>query len=459
MRSKLLVLVWFLFVNSFAVSQDQTAGRLQELGELDLARDLLETTEEELGRYSLDLVEPIEQLANRLMSLNQFEEADEMLDRAVQITRINNGLHTPAQLALIRKRIDNAANRGNWDDAREQMDYLFTYYLRVPVLLNESLLDDFMILTNQHLRGATEDEGQEQGRHLSRVYQLNWAMVATARKLYGNRSPQIVPYLYRQVQHIYSFKKGRDDGGRARTNDNFYYQLNGRTSGWPKISTKNRFYRDGLRILVEIRGIYADQELDSAEAQAMSEIYIGDWFMLFDHADLAAESYESAYTGLVEAEVSLEDIDSLLSVPRILPLQNFYADVGSAIDQLPVSNVPLDGEDVLTHELSFDEWSVDYPTLRSPLGSYNRNATESHTALYSFQLLAENESTFLYKHRFRQSMGIPVDVDLVEGFRGLPMGRELALERFEQLRFRPKMVNGKAVESRGMLRYSIAAED
>lgn len=459
MRSKLLVLVWFSFMTSLAVSQDQTAERLQELNELELARDLLETTEEELGRYSLDLVEPIEQLANRLMSLNQFEEADEMLDRAVQITRINNGLHTPAQLALIRKRIDNAANRGNWDDAREQMDYLFTYYLRVPVLLNESLLDDFLILTNQHLRGATEDEGQEQGRHLSRVYQLNWAMVATARKLYGNKDPQIIPYLYRQVQHIYAFKKGRDDGGRARTNDNFYYQLNGRTSGWPRTSTKNRFYRDGLRILTEIRGILSELETNASEAQAMSEIYIGDWFMLFDHADLAAGSYESAQVGLQEAGVSSEQINSLFSVPRILPLQNFYSDVSSAIEQLPVSNVSSERGEVPSYELAFDEWSIDYPTLRSPLASYSRSDSETSTATFSFQLLAENESTFLYKHRFRQSMGIPVGVDLIAGFQGMTMGNELALERFEQLRFRPKMVDGRAVPSRATLTYGIAVED
>ncbi len=459
MRKSLHVLLLLLFANSLALAQDQVQENLAAIAALDRARALLEESETELGRYSQELIEPIEQLANQLMALNQFQEADNMLDRAVQITRINNGLHTPAQLNLIRKRIDNFTNRGDWDEAREQMEYLFTYYLRVPILLNESLLGDFSSLADQHIRGATADSEIEQGRHLSRVYQLNWAMISTARKLYGDKSPELVPYLYRQVQLLYTFKKGRDDGGRARTNANYYYTLDGRTFGWPRITTKNRFYQQGLELLAEIRDIYSTQNESESERLAMSALYIGDWFMLFDHADLAVESYESVYSSLLTSGVDQSRANAFFSVPRILPLQRFYTSVVEALQEMDFvdeSELAASEEDVsLRHALNLDEWSEDYPTLSSPTGTLNPSSEAGSVAHYSFELLAENESTFLYSNRFRQSVGIPVDVELVEGFQGMLAGDEIALDRFDQLRFRPRLVDGEVVRSRNTLIYRI----
>lgn len=460
MCKKLWVSICLLFASALACAQDSRTNNLGALEELQTARDILVAAEAEFDRYSMELVEPIEQLANAMMALNQFEEADSLLDRAVQITRMNNGLHTPAQLSLIRKRIDNFSNRQAWDDAREQMNYLFTYYLRVPVLLNESLLEDFLVLTNQHLRGATEDSEIEQGRHLSRAYQLNWAMISTARKLYGDMSPSLVPYLYRQVQHLYLFKKGNEAGGRETTNANFYYTLNGRTRGWARFSTMDRFYQDGLRLLAQIRSIYSEHGEAYAEARAMSELYIGDWFMLFDHAGLATESYESAYESLLESGVGNERINALLSKPRILPVQQFFTSVDEAIQNLPgsVAVGTTKQSETNTHELTLVEWSADYPTLRSPTDSFSRSQTDSTHALLSFTLPAQNESTFLYKHRFRQSVGIAVDAEAIEGFRGIVSGSDLALRRLQQLRFRPVIVNGTTIQSHNRIRYEIAAE-
>ena len=452
--------VCLLFASAAAFAQDPTAENLRTIEELEAAQEILIAAEAETDRYSMELVEPIEQLANRMMALNQFEEADELLDRAVQITRVNSGLHTPAQLSLIRKRIDNFSNRQAWDDARDQMNYLFTYYLRVPVLLNESLLQDFLVLTNQHLRGATEDSRIERGRHLSRVYQLNWAMISTARKLYGENSPELVPYLYRQVQHFYLFKKGNDAGGRATTNANYYYPLNGNTRGWAKFSTRARFYREGLRLLAQIRSIYNANGPEYAEALAMSELYIGDWFMLFDHAGLAMDSYESAYASLRAAGFSDGRINALFGMPRILPVQQFYPSVDAALQNLPAVAADFQGEEgnTLVHDLSLVEWSADYPTLRTPIDSFTRSSDDSTVALLSFDLPANNEATFLYKHRFKQSVGMAVNPELVQGFTGMTFGSEQALSRLEQLRFRPRMVNGKTVSSRSRLRYEIGSE-
>lgn len=461
MREKILIPISLLLLMcSLAGAQAQTIYNPEALDGLDLSRNLLETTEAEIGRHALGLVEPLEQLADRLMALNQFDEADGLLDRAIQITRFHNGLHTPAQLALIGTRIDNFSNRQAWDDAREKMDYLFTYYQRVPVALNENLIDDFLVLAEQHLRGATEDSEIEQGRHLSRVYQLNQAIISTARKLYGENSPLLAPYLYRQAQHLYLSQKGFDEGGRDRTNSNFYYTLKGNSFGWSRAEAERFFFEEGLMLLEQIRDIFDELDPSDPEGKAMSELYLADWHMLFDFAGQATESYEHVYASLLTSGASSEQVNAFFSEPRILPIQHFYASMEAALERSPLSIVDTqdNSDDTFTHQLSFDEWSASYPAARNPLNSFSRAEGDSNFALIEFKLAAENESTFLYKNRYKRTIGTASETELIRGFSGGETGDEEALGRLDQLRFRPKILNGRPAESLGLLRYEIANE-
>lgn len=459
---------------AIAGAQAQTIPSLDALNEVELSRNLLETTETEMGRHALGLVEPIEQLADHLMTLNQFAEADDLLDRAIQITRFHNGLHTPAQIALLTKRIDNLANRQAWDDAREQMEYLFGYYQRIPLELNENLIDNYLVLAEQHMRGASEDSGLERSSHLIRVYQLNWAMITTASRLFGSDSPQLAPYLYRQAQQFYLFKKDFDAGGRERAmpivghitgvalaeeRDGGGAREHSRTitrrveagftEGWGRTIENNEirdfFYEEGLILLEQIRDIY--EALDP-EGRAMSELYVADWHNLFDSGDAAVTGYENAFAALIESGASNDEVNALFNQPRILPLQQFHASMDDAAANLSLS----------PSQLLLEEWLGTIPTIQSPLSSFDRSEGNSTYALFSFELAADNESSFFYKNRYKRTVGTASEVELVEGFKGIDEGSEKALERLEQLRFRPKMIEGKPVQSSNFLRYEIAIE-
>ena len=464
-RSKQLTPVWFLVMSSFAVAQAQPAND-QVLRALDSASALVEATEADYGRHDMALVEPLEQLANQLMTLNQFDQADATLDRALQITRLHRGLHTPAQLALIRKRIDNFSNQQAWADAREQMDYLFSFYLRVPVALQETLIDDFLALAEQHLRGAKEDTQIERGRHLSRIHQINQAIIYTARQLYGETSPELAPHLYRQVRHIYLFKKGFDEGGRTRANANFYYPLRGQTFGWRKKQFKQTSYTDGLWLLAQIERLYSEGDSADPIGQAMAQLYRADWQMLYDYAAEAKNNYESAYAALQDAGVSQRQLNRFFSQPRVLPLQRFHSSVAAAIgsdsstaessQNSAQASAQASTEAMPTHRLSFEEWSTDYPTTSDPLLLADTAQGDPDYALFEFSLPNENESTFLYKHRYKQTIGDAYDVRLLDGFDGLPLGNEQAMARIEQMRFRPRMPEGVPVESQIRLQYGIA---
>lgn len=458
MHRKQLIPVWLLVMSSFAVAQTLSPD-IQSLDELSSARALVAASEDELGRHDMGMIEPLEQLASELMALNQFDQADAVLDRALQLTRLQNGLHTPAQLGLIRTRIENFSNQQDWASAREQMDYLFAYYLRVPVKLEESLIDDFLALAEQHLRGAKEDSQIEQGRHLSRIYQINQAIIYTASQLYGQRSPEVAPYIYRQVRHTYLFQKGNDAGGRTRTNANFHHQLRGQTISWRRNSFKQKSYSDGLWLLSQIRQLHAGPESADPEGEAMAELYIADWHLLFDFANKAKDQYARAYKALQAAGVSDEELKEFFSKPQVLPVRRFHPILelaaGDSDDVEAVTSQNTEG--TLMHRLSFIEWSTDYPTTRNPLLLDYESTNDPDYALFEFTLPATNESTFFYKHRYEQTIGRPVDVELLHGFTRLPNGNELAQERLDQLRFRPQLQSGVPIESRIQFQYGIAA--
>ena len=463
MCRKVLFSIGFLLLFSIANAQSLTERNLGAIDELEAARDILDSTELDLGRYHMGLVEPLEQLADRLMSLNQFDEADDMLDRAVQITRIYDGLHTPVQLSLIKKRIDNFSNRAAWDDARDLMEYLFSYYLRVPVLLNENLIEDFLILAEQHLRGVTEAPEEEQGFHFYRAHQLNWAMISTAKKLYGESSPELVPLLYRQVQHFYMHRKIHDNVGAQSSGLRRSLRDTSRrdrmVSQLKRVEIERIYYFEGLALLDEIGNIFTQGDVPNHMGQAMTQLYLADWLNLFDYAEDAASAYASAYKSLRDAGASPEQLNELFNLPKILPVQSFYASVDEAVNDPVVASALTNanaGNGIPQFVLT--EWSTAIPTVRSPLNGFEHEPENSAFALFDLELRAENESTFFYKHQYRQSIGTASEQGLVRGFPDIASGSEEALMLLDQIRFRPKLVEGEPVASQIQLRYEIATE-
>lgn len=458
MRQKLLFALGLLVgMNSPAAAQAQAQYSLDALSQLDRSRQLVDTVEAERGRYAQDLIEPLEQLAAHYMALNQFDEADAALDRAVQITRFHDGLHTPAQLSLIAKRIDNFSNRQAWDDAREQMTYLFEYYHRVPVTLDSNLLEQFATLADQHLRGAEEDLEADQGPHLSRAYQLNQAMIVTAKKLHGEHSPSLAPYLYRQVLHMHIAKKSYDKDGRDRTNANFYYTLKGSKWPWKTEQARGFHFNEGMKQLEQIEIIFDRLDPPDPEAQAMIALYIADWQNLFDFAEQANAGYENAHAALLGSDASAEQIHALFAAPRVLPIQQFYTNVEAAAAQAAATaSTASDAPDSSAQRLDFTEWTPNYPGVPSPLEDFSRSPSDSDSATLEFKLAAQNESTFLFKHRYKHTIGTAYDAKLVEGFACIPAEGQDALTKLEHLRFRPKMLNGAPAQSLGLLRYEVA---
>ncbi len=447
-----LFLLTGLFSSALAQSaEDSTVGE-----ELALSRELLDALESEMKGSDLRLLEPIEQLADRLMALNQFNEAHALLDRAMQITRLHNGLYTPSQIPLIRKKIENFSNRRDWARAREQLDYLLWFYDNQETELNPGLIDDLIAFSELHLRGAVEDLESWSGYHLIRANQLNWAIISTATAVYGENSPRRIPFLYRQIQHLHLFNQLVENGADASMDLRRMVQSSGRLK--ERSEVQNSYYFVGLSLLSQIRNIYMSAEPVNLEALAMTDLYTADWQLLFDYPDLAAVSYENVYGNFLEAGLQADTVNSYFNTPRVLPIKYFYPSISLASADLPV--LPEEAEEFMREAdssfLAFQEWSSIFPSVRHPLHQREREA--SNFALITFNLVAVNELSQWFKGTYTKTIGSATEVEILSYSAGRPPVEEELLKKLELLRFRPRLYAGELQQSRGILHYGLASQ-
>lgn len=446
---------WLLLWASSVFAQTVSRADIQD--ELELSRELLLGLEETAGYMNLSLVELIEQIADRLMVLNEFDEAHAMLDRALQITRINQGLYTEDQLPFLFKKIENYANQRNWDKARQQMEHLLWLYQTKRILLAEDLVDELLQFSSFHLRAITEDAEAWQGYHFRKATQLKWMALAVAERIWGETDPRLAPILYSQITQFHLQKVAVEHGGS--TGYTLREILPGSRIARERVTVRNSYYFTGLALLNRLQKIYANAESPDLEGLAMSSLYLADWQALYNRPEEALTNYRLAYQRLIEAEVEPGPINDLFSQPMVLPAAEFYPSVNQALQSRESSRVEAESEVGAGSSgyLSFREWTNAFPNVRNPI-SVPGVGEDSNFALFSFSLAGVNEVSRWFHGRYTSNVSMVNEAELLEQVNSPAYDQESLLERLNLLRFRPKLIDGEAQEATGLLKYQFAAD-
>lgn len=447
--------LWLLLLAGGALAQADSRAEVQM--ELELSRQLLRQLEESSDSMDPRLVEPIEQIADRLMALGEFEQAHTMLDRALQITRISEGLYTQGQLPFLYKKIENFANQGNWARARQQMEYLRWLYRTKPMRLTEDLLARLQQMSNFHLRAVLEDGETVRAYHFRQAVQIKWMTLSLAERIWGESDPRMVPILYSQINQFYLQKVAVDRGGSTG------YALRELMPGSRIVRerkvVRDSYYFTGISLLNRMTNIYADEESPNLEGIAMTSLYLADWQALYNRPEQARLSYRLAHQRLLEAEIDPGLINELFSQPLILPAPEFYPSVSQALQSREVSGVDTESQERtdVSPLLSFSEWSNDYPNVRNPIFA-STVQEDSNFALFSFSLAGFNEVSRWVRGSYTLSVSEVNEAELL-GQNNYPADiEESLLQRINLLRFRPKLIDGEVQPATGVLRYQLAAD-
>lgn len=450
-RHAKLALTLLLFSSTGVVAQ------LSVIEELERSRSVLYELEEFVDQTDPRLLEPLDQLANTLMALNQYDEAHAVLDRAMQVARINEGLYTPSQLPYLRKKIENYANRGDWESAQNLIDHLYWLYRTKTEHADGSLVEGLLHLSDIHLRGVSEDERSRQSYHFYNAAIHSRSALNVAEAMWGKDDPRLIPALYNQLKHYYFQSVAVERGGRVGYG---LRQVSPRTGGMVDRETSQRiFYINGLRLLNQMKGIYAKAEISDSEGLAMTNLYLADWQVMFGKREEALESYQLSYLGMIESGMSKELINNFFSRPAVLPETNFYSTIDEAIKTRIDDGYHEDADapDNPYLQLSFNKWSASFPNIRRPVNTGRVETANSNFALVSFNLAGLQEIPLQHGTRSYMAVGVVQDVVLIEQSLAPIIQKEELVEKLNWIRFRPKLVDGVPQRSSGVLKYLVAA--
>ncbi|MDP6536135.1 MAG: hypothetical protein QGG02_07385 [Gammaproteobacteria bacterium] len=447
-------LILLLTTSPLLTAQSLSSQREQLQQSLVFLNDL----EDAYGHSDYSLAEPLGQVADGYMVLGLYFDAHRSLDRAMQIVRRNEGLYTRAQLPYLQKKIENLANWGDWDSARTQLQHLFWLYRTKSQYADRQLVDDLMFLSNTHLRGITEDFGDRQSYHMRRAMSSNWMALAVGEAIWGTSDEHIAPLLYSLIKQYHLHTVAINWAGRTG------YELRQAAPGadWvrKRSEMQNYYYYTGLRLLDQIRSIYAAVEPIDYEGLAMAKLYVADWQVLFGRDAEALESYQLAYQALELARVDAALVNDYFSQPSLLPEPRFYASLQAALSarQSDLQLAERDAPDDASNLLFFTEWDSAFPYVRRPSELSMGQLTNSNFALFSFSLAGVPDIQSFLNGLSDDPFSRVQDAELVETLADPPDTQHDLMRTLSWLRFRPKLDGGLPQQAAATLRYELAAE-
>jgi len=151
---------------------------LQEASALTLAQptasaylDQLLQLEVAYGPYDIRLAEPLQAAAAALEQSADPLQASQLYERALHVTRINDGLYSESQIAIVEKLIDCFALLEDWPQVDRNFRYLHLLYTRLyepdTVELDRALAqiaDWHVIAINHNVGGEIQEHLREAGK-------------------------------------------------------------------------------------------------------------------------------------------------------------------------------------------------------------------------------------------------------------------------------------------------------
>ena len=407
------------------------------------SRQLLEQLEDTYGRWDPRLLESLEQLGNQLSELGEYEDANKVLDQAIQITRISEGLFTRSQLSLQFSKIDNLIDVRDWKRANQLMEYLVSLLNRRENIVDDEFVQALLRLADLHLRGVAEDGTVRQSTHIKYAARLTERTLNLAVSAWGPNDLRLPAIIYKRVVQLHLQTRAVEVGGSI--------SIGLRSISSPGLARPRRdvlleYYFSGLSRLGQIRTIYLNQATPAPEAVAFADVYIGDWQVLFSNQGGAERSYLSAYNGFRNANIDRQAINRFFHSPILLPAISLHSNWEEA-------NAPSNfdaGEEVNTQDianLSVIPWSINFSHVSSPI-EFDTSTPEPagfrEMVEYSLILAGLEKVYRWHQGRYMTSISTAQELRPVRT-RSLDPEAQFELEaRIKSIRFRPKLVDGVA---------------
>ena len=299
-------------------SQQAYLQRLEEIGDFD---QILEDLEIEGGAWSVQISQELAELGDLLQAQGKYQESIDVLERAVHINRVNNGLFSTNQVPLIKKVVDAHIALGQWDEADDRQQYAFYVQTRAYNISDPRMIDVFDNLARWNIatfyRGVDEDPSPR----LLQTYMLYRAASESVATHFGTKDPRYLPLLHKVAGAADLMGRYTQEGTSIGTRMNPDLRM---TSQFVGSSLRPQGRADtGVEALEAIIAYYNDPKLPKTDenlvGRARAQAELGDWYLLRDRRQAAMDTYEEAYEQLAANENSADLLSQVFGEIVFLP--------------------------------------------------------------------------------------------------------------------------------------------
>lgn len=165
---------------------------------IDNYRAAIEALEFRHGAYDIGLYEPLQGLGGQLLAGGDLVGARAVYNRALQISRINEGLYNANQVNLVEKLIDIDRELEDWVSVDRQYGYLENLYGRIYSDDDPQLERALRQLVVWHVDAANINLNGQRTEHLRSLYRLYKTRLRVVVNTLGKDDP-FAEFLQRRV--------------------------------------------------------------------------------------------------------------------------------------------------------------------------------------------------------------------------------------------------------------------
>ena len=315
------------YLRDEAIDELEFAARMESIQEY---ADTVEQIEAVGGAWDRSLAEELNALGLLQQQQAQHLEAIAALDRAVHINRVNDGLHTLAQIPIIESLIESYEILGNWGQADIYHNYLFYVQSKAYGNNDPRIISVLNSLAKWNVKAFNIGYGDALGVRLSSAQILFNAAARMVDIHFGSQDKRFVENMEGIASSAYLVSRNREllEEINRPENRNAQEMLRDKLNELTPIVPRG--YQSGEQALRVIVDHYAEEESATAELiEATSNL--GDWYLLFSRRRDATEMYTQAWKLLdtIEngAELRQQMFGQVVSIPT-------FIDYASEFDKL-----------------------------------------------------------------------------------------------------------------------------
>jgi tetratricopeptide (TPR) repeat protein len=280
------------------------------------------------GPYSPVLIEPLGELGQAYQRTQRHRYAIATFKRALHLTRINGGLYSADQLALMEKLIASQLALGQVAVADASRDYLYRVQRKLYEPGSEAMSEAAIAYGDWKRQAFLDGFGDASYSHLLKIHKVHSRMIDEIAA--GNADdPAQIPHFYERMQAEYLISLYEREPGpvfklRASQTSGLNAMPNSSQEGLEFQLLKKNNYRTGRRTMERIVALLEREDPVDVPALVEARIAQGDWFAWWGQSALARQCYEKAYALWAEDGDPATDPATLFVEPVELPDERIF---------------------------------------------------------------------------------------------------------------------------------------